>query len=91
MFGSLYLSKKPVDLVFKEFYFPEIAGFPIGRADSPKVLILEIHYDNPTNTPGTLLKTYINLFYLMAFRLKGDVSQHGSVMVRGLSGVHFGL
>jgi len=33
----------------KEFYYPEEAGFPIGKEDSPKVLILEIHYDNPEN------------------------------------------
>jgi len=47
-------AKKKFDLVFKEFYFPEDAGLPIGRADSPRLLILEIHYDNPENKQGTL-------------------------------------
>ena len=32
------------------------AGFPIGKADSPKVLILEMHYDNPENKQGNLLE-----------------------------------
>ena len=41
----------------KEFYYPANAGFPLGRADSPKVVILEIHYDNPEQKEGTLLKT----------------------------------
>ncbi|XP_020615038.1 DBH-like monooxygenase protein 1 [Orbicella faveolata] len=40
----------------KEFYYPENAGFPLGRADSPKVVILEIHYDNPEEKEGTLLQ-----------------------------------
>lgn len=39
--------------LFKDFYYPENAGFPIGKADSPKVVILEIHYDNPENKEGT--------------------------------------
>lgn len=36
----------------KEFYYPENAGFPIGKADSPKVVMLEIHYDNPEKKEG---------------------------------------
>ena len=51
----------PVDLVFKEFYYPENAGFPIGKADSPKVLILEIHYDNPENKQGIILEKLYQL------------------------------
>ena len=34
------------------FYYPENAGFPIGKPDSPKVVILEIHYDNPEHKEG---------------------------------------
>ncbi len=50
------LSTNVENLLYKDFYYPEHAGFPIGKADSPKVVILEIHYDNPENKKGTLLK-----------------------------------
>ena len=42
-----------MDFLFQAFYYPEHVGFPIGKADSPKVVILEIHYDNPNNVEGT--------------------------------------
>ena len=41
----LYLFKKA-------FNYPEHVGFAIGKADSPKVVVLEIHYDNPQNLEG---------------------------------------
>ena len=41
----LYLFKKA-------FNYPEHVGFAIGKADSPKVVVLEIHYDNPRNLEG---------------------------------------
>ena len=56
--------KTKTDLVFKEFYYPEDAGFPIGRADGPKMLILEIHYDNPENKQGTRKKCILKKMYL---------------------------
>ena len=37
----------------KEFYYPEHVGFAIGKADSPKVVFLEVHYDNPQHKEGT--------------------------------------
>ena len=40
-------------LFFQAFYYPEHVGFPIGKTDSPKIIILEIHYDNPNNVEGT--------------------------------------
>nr|CAB3263918.1 DBH-like monooxygenase protein 1 homolog [Phallusia mammillata] len=30
------------------FVFPNHVGFPIGNADSPKFVLMETHYDNPT-------------------------------------------
>ena len=36
----------------KAFNYPEHVGFAIGQADSPKVVVLEIHYDNPRNLEG---------------------------------------
>ena len=36
----------------KAFNYPERVGFAIGKADSPKVVVLEIHYDNPRNLEG---------------------------------------
>ena len=38
--------------ILQEFFYPEHVGFPIGKADSPKVVILEIHYDNPNKVEG---------------------------------------
>jgi len=54
--------KTKTDLVFKEFYYPEDAGFPIGRADGPKMLILEIRYDNPENRYSK--KMYLKKMFL---------------------------
>ena len=39
-------------VLFQEFYFPEHVGFPIGTPDSSKVVILEVHYDNPQEREG---------------------------------------
>ncbi|XP_020625361.1 DBH-like monooxygenase protein 1 [Orbicella faveolata] len=52
----------------KEFYFPEKAGFPLGRADSPKVVILEIHYDNPEEKEGLIDSSGMRIYYTKQLR-----------------------
>lgn len=52
----------------KEFYYPENAGFPIGKADSPKVLILEIHYDNPENKQGITDSSGLRFYHTKQLR-----------------------
>ncbi|KAL9960045.1 hypothetical protein ACROYT_G033442 [Oculina patagonica] len=52
----------------KDFYYPEHAGFPIGKADSPKVVILEIHYDNPENKEGMIDSSGLRFFYTKQLR-----------------------
>ena len=34
------------------FYYPPKAGYPIGTSDSPRTLLLELHYDNPDAIEG---------------------------------------
>lgn len=36
------------------FYYPEHVGFSIGENDSPKIAVLEIHYNNVKRKPGNL-------------------------------------
>ena len=36
----------------QSFYYPEHVGFSIGEHDSPKIAVLEIHYDNYENKAG---------------------------------------
>lgn len=52
----------------KEFYYPEIAGFPIGKPDSPKVVMLEIHYDNPLNKEGLIDSSGLRFHYTKQLR-----------------------
>ena len=56
--GKSFKAVKNIDsiLVFyflKAFYYPEHVGLAIGKADSPKVVFLEVHYDNPQHLEGT--------------------------------------
>ncbi|KAL9960044.1 hypothetical protein ACROYT_G033439 [Oculina patagonica] len=52
----------------KDFYYPENAGFPIGKADSPKVVILEIHYDNPENKKGITDSSGLRFYHTKQLR-----------------------
>lgn len=52
----------------KDFYYPEHAGFPIGKPDSPKVVILEIHYDNPRNVEGMIDSSGLRFYYTKQLR-----------------------
>ncbi|XP_022806766.1 DBH-like monooxygenase protein 1 [Stylophora pistillata] len=45
------------------FYYPLHAGFPLGADDSPKNFLLEMHYDNPSNTPGRVDSSGIRIYY----------------------------
>ena len=36
----------------QSFYYPEQVGFSIGEHDSPKIVVLEIHYDNYERKAG---------------------------------------
>ena len=56
--GKSFKAVKNIDciLVFyflKAFYYPEHVGLAIGKADSPKVVFLEVHYDNLQHLEGT--------------------------------------
>ncbi|CAH3036710.1 unnamed protein product [Pocillopora meandrina] len=35
------------------FYYPPKAGYPVGTSDSPRTLLLELHYDNPKSIEET--------------------------------------
>lgn len=52
----------------KEFYYPDNAGFPLGRADSPKVVILEIHYDNPEEKEGLIDSSGLRIYHTKQLR-----------------------
>ncbi|XP_020615016.1 DBH-like monooxygenase protein 1 isoform X2 [Orbicella faveolata] len=52
----------------KEFHYPVDAGFPIGKADSPKVLILEMHYDNPENKQGITDSSGLRFYHTKQLR-----------------------
>jgi len=52
----------------KEFYYPENAGFPLGRADSPKIVILEIHYDNPKGQEGLKDSSGLRIYHTKQLR-----------------------
>jgi len=52
----------------KEFFYPEHVGFPIGKADSPKVVILEIHYDNPNKVEGMIDSSGLRFHYTKQLR-----------------------
>jgi len=52
----------------KEFYYPENVGFPLGRADSPKIVILEIHYDNPEEKEGLIDSSGMRIYHTKQLR-----------------------
>ncbi|KAK2561145.1 DBH-like monooxygenase protein 1-like protein [Acropora cervicornis] len=50
------------------FSYPEHVGFPIGTPDSPKVVILEIHYDNPMGKQGMIDSSGLRFYYTKQLR-----------------------
>ncbi|XP_044179878.1 DBH-like monooxygenase protein 1 isoform X2 [Acropora millepora] len=50
------------------FSYPEHVGFPIGTPDSPKVVILEIHYDNPMSKQGMIDSSGLRFYYTKQLR-----------------------
>ncbi|XP_073252711.1 DBH-like monooxygenase protein 1 [Porites lutea] len=52
----------------KAFYYPEHVGFAIGKADSPKVVFLEVHYDNPQNLKGMIDSSGLRFHYTKQLR-----------------------
>ena len=34
-------------LILQDFIYPENAAYPLGGPDSPRYVVIEIHYDNP--------------------------------------------
>ncbi|XP_073254240.1 DBH-like monooxygenase protein 1 homolog [Porites lutea] len=50
------------------FNYPEHVGFAIGKADSPKVVVLEIHYDNPQNLEGMIDSSGLRFHYTKQLR-----------------------
>ena len=49
------LAAMSVHLLFctQDFIYPEGVAYPVGGPGQEEFLVLEIHYDNPTNVPGT--------------------------------------
>ena len=52
-------------LTFQNFKFPNHVGWPIGAADSMKYVVLETHFDNPTQRPGKM--QHHNLILIFPF------------------------
>ncbi|KAL9974725.1 hypothetical protein ACROYT_G011804 [Oculina patagonica] len=50
------------------FYFPEHVGLSIGEHDSPKIAILEIHYDNIEQKPGIIDSSGFRFHYTSHLR-----------------------
>ncbi|XP_015758353.1 PREDICTED: DBH-like monooxygenase protein 1 isoform X1 [Acropora digitifera] len=50
------------------FSYPEHVGFPIGTPNSPKVVILEIHYDNPMGKQGMIDSSGLRFYYTKQLR-----------------------
>ena len=48
----LLFPKKIFFFIKQAFYYPPKAGYPIGTSDSPRTLLLELHYDNPDEIEG---------------------------------------
>ncbi|KAL9974729.1 hypothetical protein ACROYT_G011808 [Oculina patagonica] len=52
----------------QSFYFPEHVGFSIGEQDSPKIAILEIHYDNYEQKAGIVDSSGFRFHYTSQLR-----------------------
>ncbi|XP_078364957.1 DBH-like monooxygenase protein 1 [Oculina patagonica] len=52
----------------QSFYFPEHVGFSIGEHDSPKIAILEIHYDNYEQKAGIVDSSGFRFHYTSQLR-----------------------
>lgn len=50
------------------FYFPEHVGFSIGTNDSPKIVVMEMHYDNPLQKTGILDSSGLRFHYTSQLR-----------------------
>ena len=60
-------SKEVLFSLFQNFYYPEVAGFPLGTKDSPKFVVMETHYDNPELRSGNCFEFYIRSFLFLEF------------------------
>jgi len=50
------------------FYYPEHVGLSIGEHDSPKIAVLEIHYDNYENKAGIIDSSGLRFHYTSQLR-----------------------
>lgn len=50
------------------FYYPPKAGYPVGTSDSPKTLLLELHYDNPQRIEGRRDSSGVRFYYTSHLR-----------------------
>lgn len=41
--------------LLQDFIYPEGVAYPIGGIGQDQFVVIEIHYDNPQNTPGITL------------------------------------
>ena len=40
--------------LLQEFLYPVHTGLPVGTDDSPKVVVMETHFDNPNEKSGKI-------------------------------------
>nr|XP_002129219.1 DBH-like monooxygenase protein 1 homolog [Ciona intestinalis] len=50
------------------FYYPQHVGFPLGEADSPKYVVMETHYDNPTLAQGIIDSSGLRIYHTSQVR-----------------------
>ena len=71
----------------QSFYYPEQVGFSIGEHDSPKIVVLEVHYDNYELKAGNFCMWKICLVFTCA----GSFSvQQTSWIILSCFGGHLG-
>ena len=48
---------KLIDL--QDFVFPPEVALPLGGPGAPRIILIEMHYDNPTLQTGILVYTFL--------------------------------
>lgn len=57
-------------LIPQSFYYPEHVGLKIGTNNTPRYVVMEIHYDNPDRRNGmnTNFRNYLTTSFGLGFR-----------------------
>ena len=45
----------------QDFVFPPEVALPLGGPGAPKIIVIEMHYDNPTLQTGILIRTFLHI------------------------------